>query len=262
MAQKKLAREMKHYIANFSKEAEELYRVTFPQKVLELNALMLKFQETGILQLSTMSLEQPEGDAPTDSTPKTPPRATGTAEMDHASLEQPDDDAPTDSTPRTPPRATGTAEMDHASQTCHAALREVMDAVKPLYAEGQRHGITIRSWIHFLGPRSTDENSVLEGARDLVMREARFLREGCEDGLTDIGTFYEKRAKLISKVLKHPRVRDYRVAVRELDDRMSAGLGYQLHCMADGYARLFNALSKNIDTIKSQSGDSEGHMTS
>ncbi|XP_070183484.1 proteasome activator complex subunit 3-like [Littorina saxatilis] len=227
MSHRKLADEMIKDIQRFVEEADALYRVTIPGKVVELRKLLQHLEQTGAFQTRVTIHQHPQ--LPRATTHQQPQLPGGHHGLENISAEN--------------------AGAEDALKTCDPNLHKVMATLKPYYTEGLLHASKIHTWLALLVPRSTDEFSVLTEARDAIHKAAEPLHVECRDGLQGIVDFYRVRAKHMSKACKYPLVEDYRVTVREHDETKLAMLHLSLQTLGERYIVLYDALFKNNDIV-------------
>jgi hypothetical protein len=104
-------------------------------------------------------------------------------------------------------------------------------------------------WVKLNVPRIADGNNF--GVE--VQEEITKVLEGAEDAGYDVldsfANYHSTRGTLVTKVLKHPNVMDFRCALRELDEKTYIKTCLLANELRNDYITLYDLLAKNLDTL-------------
>ncbi|XP_065196012.1 proteasome activator complex subunit 3-like isoform X2 [Sycon ciliatum] len=213
-------------------EAEKLVRITFPEKVLELDALiksdLFKIDNAEFSVDKTMASF---GDLHEHS------KAT-------ASLEPP--------AKRRCPSNDGNSHSGGADTLIpsNQLILGVIDRLKPEIHELMTKCNQVKMWIQLLIPRVEDGNNFGVSIQEDAVGEVGRIEGEVVTYLDAISRYYLTRAKLVSKLLKYPSVDDYRRSVAEVDQKEFLTLRLTCCEMRNAYCILHDTITKNIEKIK------------
>jgi len=112
-------------------------------------------------------------------------------------------------------------------------------------------------WVKLNVPRMADGNNF--GVE--VQEEITKVLEGAEDAgygvLDSFATYHSTRGALATKVLKFPNVMDFRIALRELDEKTYIKTCLLACELRNDYITLYDLLAKNLDTLITPRGGEE-----
>lgn len=108
---------------------------------------------------------------------------------------------------------------------------------------------SIKLYIELNIPRIEDGNNFGVSVQEDMIQELVRVEEGALQILDDISKYYTGRAKLVSKVQKHPEIDDYKIALTEIDMKQIFQLKMNFVGTRNGYAVLSDMLQKNLERI-------------
>jgi hypothetical protein len=112
-------------------------------------------------------------------------------------------------------------------------------------------------WVKLNVPRMADGNNF--GVE--VQEEITKVLEGAEDAGYDVldsfATYHSTRGALVTKVLKNPNVMDFRLALRELDEKTYIKTCLLACELRNDFITLYDLLAKNLDTLITPRGGEE-----
>jgi len=221
------------FIEQFKKESEQLVRVTFPQKVLEIDDLFKQ-----VKALSPQDLEQAVNipyPVPLDDEPTSKKRKMEEVDANNHS---------------SGPKGTKVLVFPDGAVSYNKSVHNYCEKTKPLMRGLMEHANMVRMWINFLIPKIEDGNNFGVSIQEDVVAEARQVESEASSYLDQITRYYLQRARIISKIAKYPHVEDYRQAIKEFDSRQMLNLQNAILEMRNHYASLHDIIMKNIDKIK------------
>jgi hypothetical protein len=118
----------------------------------------------------------------------------------------------------------------------------------------------LKMWVQLLIPKIEDGNNFGVGIQEEAMGEISRAEDGVYMLLEGVIKYHERRAKLITLIVKHPYVDDYRRALQELDRKEFDNVRLSFRDLRDQCLTLYDFLTKNEDKIKKPRGD--GHRLS
>lgn len=108
---------------------------------------------------------------------------------------------------------------------------------------------SIKLWIQLSIPKIEDGNNFGVSIQEEVVTELSRAEESGFLLLDNVSKYYHARAKLITKVEKHPNNKDYQKSVHELDDKHWKHLKVCGVDLRNNYAILYDTIQKNIEKI-------------
>uniref|UniRef100_H0XLK2 Proteasome activator complex subunit 3 n=1 Tax=Otolemur garnettii TaxID=30611 RepID=H0XLK2_OTOGA len=230
-----LRRKVCLFRARMAKEAEELVCIFFPQKLLELDS---RVQELRLQDLSRIR------SVPTPVPPSGPGTAGDGPNWDPQPLQ-------THSSVKVPPALPGS---EGQLLRCNQYVGELIDQVKPEIELLREKCSTVRMWVQLLIPKVEDGNNFGVSIQEDIVDQLWTVESTAASYLRRFFTYYNTRAKLVSKIMKYPQVEDYRRNISELDENEYLSVRQILLQVRNQYATLHDIILKNIDKIKTPRG--------
>eukprot|EP01098_Paradermamoeba_levis_P005153 TRINITY_DN2191_c0_g1_i1.p1 TRINITY_DN2191_c0_g1~~TRINITY_DN2191_c0_g1_i1.p1 ORF type:complete len:237 (-),score=82.32 TRINITY_DN2191_c0_g1_i1:272-982(-) len=109
---------------------------------------------------------------------------------------------------------------------------------------------SVKLWIQLNIPRIEDGNNFGVGIQEETVSELGRVEESSFTLLESINKYFIHRAKLVSKLLKHPEIEDYKQSVIELDEKQYIYLRLTCLDLRNSFAILYDMITKNLDKIK------------
>lgn len=138
-------------------------------------------------------------------------------------------------------RATGDDTDPEVMKHVHEVKGEVVEAIDMFN--------TLKMWVQMNIPKIEDGNnfgvSVQEESVQLLSR----AEDGLFSVLDNITKYFLTRAKLNSKIKKYPSIKDYQVAVSDLDQKALIELWLTAMDVRNYYIHLLDHITKNMDKI-------------
>jgi len=138
------------------------------------------------------------------------------------------------------------------------AVFEVVEALKKEILELIEMINTVKVWIQLNIPRIEDGNNFGVSIQEDTVNELGRAEDSGFSVLESMTKYYVTRAKLVTKVLKHPNIQDYRQSVLELDEKELINLRLCCLDLRNNYAILHDMITKNMEKIKTPR--SSNHM--
>eukprot|EP00922_Rhytidocystis_sp_ex-Travisia-forbesii_P020190 GHVS01029761.1.p1 GENE.GHVS01029761.1~~GHVS01029761.1.p1 ORF type:complete len:263 (+),score=37.05 GHVS01029761.1:96-884(+) len=131
----------------------------------------------------------------------------------------------------------------------HTQISEEIECTKTETAELIEMVGNVKLWIQLNVPRIEDGNNFGVGIQEDAISELARVEDTAFSLYDSICKYYMARAKLLTKVLKYPRVQDYQEAVRELDEKEWIHLKIIKVDMRNNYSMIYDLLSKNWEKV-------------
>lgn len=217
--------------ARIAQEAEDLVSTFFPQKLSELDSRVqeLRLQDLSRIRsvpaLEPTAVSDPVGDAPNRDPP--PPL------QPQSSL-------------KVPALLGGEGQLLRSNQH----LVELIERVKPEIELLREKCNTVRMWVQLLIPKVEDGNNFGVSIQEDTVDQLWTVESTAASYLRRFSTYYNTRAKLVSKIVKYPQVEDYRRTVAEVDENEYLSVRHILLHVRNQYATLHDVFLKNIEKIK------------
>lgn len=211
--------------ARIAREAEELVSVFFPQKLSELDS---QVQELLLQDLPRIRSVLAAPDTAGDGSDQDPP---------------PVHSQPSGKVPALPG---GKGPLLRSNQH----LVELIERVKPEIELLREKCSTVRMWVQLLIPKVEDGNNFGVSVQEDAVDQLWTVESSAASYLRRFSTYYNTRAKLVSKMVKYPQVEDYRRTVAEVDENEYLSVRQTLLHVRNQYATLHDVILKNIEKIK------------
>ncbi|KAF9514670.1 hypothetical protein BS47DRAFT_855099 [Hydnum rufescens UP504] len=226
--------------------AEQVIFVTFPSKILELQALIDETNEPASeYHISHAALS-------TD-TRVYPPPSTSTSEPDAKRRKRTTGDI-----------SNGEADTDHRSPggaiypqrvLPNHHIRKVQERNKNEFEDMIDLCDKVKLWINLTMPRIEDGDNFGVQIQEEVLNELTRAQESAYNLRDASRNQHLNRAKLASKLIKYPNVEDYAISLRDHDEKQLFMARQHMHDIRNVYAILFDILQKNIQKIRSPKGN-------
>eukprot|EP01104_Vermistella_antarctica_P021437 TRINITY_DN9690_c0_g1_i1.p1 TRINITY_DN9690_c0_g1~~TRINITY_DN9690_c0_g1_i1.p1 ORF type:complete len:252 (+),score=78.58 TRINITY_DN9690_c0_g1_i1:79-834(+) len=108
---------------------------------------------------------------------------------------------------------------------------------------------TVKVWIQMTIPRIEDGNNFGVQIQEETVGELGRVESDAFTVLENMTKYYLSRAKLLSKVRKHPEMEDYRQSVIELDEKQFLNLRLVILDLRNNFSILFDMIIKNLTKI-------------
>ncbi len=108
---------------------------------------------------------------------------------------------------------------------------------------------TLSVWIQLNVPRMQDNSSFSSEVQMQLLEQIKAAESVSMDVLDQFASYFVMRGELITKLLKHPGLEDYRNAIVELDEKTFMKTAMVAADVRSLYLLLFDMLSKNLSTL-------------
>ncbi|KAM8999858.1 proteasome activator complex subunit 3-like [Sarcophilus harrisii] len=224
--------------ARIAQEAEDLVSTFFPQKLSELDSRVQELRLQDLSRIRSVPAPEPPvtqdtpdtaGDGPNRDPPPPPPAALQPA-----------------------PPGKGAALPGGEGQLLRSNqhLVELIERVKPEIELLREKCNTVRMWVQLLIPKVEDGNNFGVSIQEDTVDQLWTVESTAASYLRRFSTYYNTRAKLVSKIVKYPQVEDYRRTVAEVDENEYLSVRQILLHVRNQYATLHDVILKNIEKIK------------
>jgi len=250
-SQKKLSRgevqkQLDEYKSKCKDDAEKLVTEVFPLKVLNLNSMLEsdKFTTSRVTKLeSKLNIPIP---------------APVTANHDSGDAQDMSKKRKLEEMMSVP--GSKVVVLPNGAVNTNLEILELINMVKPEIRELIDNANKVKMWITYLIPRIEDGNNFGVSIQEDTMAEARQVESEAATYLDQISRYFMTRAKVISKVAKYPHVEDYRLTVKELDEKEFVSLRLVICELRNHYASLHDIIIKNLDKIKKPRNSNTDNM--
>ncbi|XP_074659040.1 proteasome activator complex subunit 3-like [Tubulanus polymorphus] len=230
-------------------EAEDIVKSIFPKKVLELEELikspLLSYNRLTEIECD-LGIPKPQPITLNDGGPAVKKRKTRHDE-NHITA----DDNITGCKVFSLPNGTVSSNMH---------LIEIVDNLKPHIRDLLEYTNTVKMWITYMIPKIEDGNNFGVSVQEETMAEARTVETEAAQHMDQITRYFISRAKLVSKVAKYPHIDDYRIVVKELDEKQFMTLRLTATELRNSYCSLHDVILKNLDKIKKPRSSNVSNM--
>jgi len=143
----------------------------------------------------------------------------------------------------------GTAHLD-VIVPCNQILIEMMDKLKIELKTAVEMVATVKIWIQLMIPKIEDGNNFGVGVQEECLGELGRVEDQGFGALDSINKYFQTRAKLVTKILKHPNILDYRQTILECDEMEYINLKISALDLRNNYIVMYDLLLKNLERIK------------
>jgi len=218
---KSLREQVQELRLNISTKALGLVHIVMPQKVLQLSAT---FKEDHSMNLPLQQVHQ-NIDFPSEEDGKNKKRKINDAESVSSSSEQ-------------------------IAIPSNKIILEMLALLKKEVLELIETINTVKIWIQLNIPKIEDGNNFGVSIQEETVSELGRAEDSGFSVLESMTKYFITRAKLVSKILKYPKVEDYRQSVIELDEKEFVNLKLCCLDLRNNYAILYDMITKNLEKIR------------
>jgi len=218
-------------------QAEDLVLNIFPQKILELEAILQTEQLTIEFSAIHCELNIPVPEAPlvnheTDEVPSKK-RKFNILSNDVSDVQ-----------------GTKVLLLPNGTVPSNKHIVDVVELVKPRIQQLVEDANVLKMWIQFLIPRIEDGNNFGVSIQEDTLGEIRTVESEAAAYFDQISRYFLTRGKIVSKVAKYPHVDDFRRTVQELDEKEFLSMRLIICELRNHYATLHDMITKNLEKIK------------
>jgi len=109
---------------------------------------------------------------------------------------------------------------------------------------------TVKIWIQLNIPRIEDGNNFGVSIQEETVSELGRAEDSGFAVLESMTKYFISRAKLVTRVLKYPNIKDYRQSILELDEKEFINLRLCCLDLRNNYAILHDMIVKNLEKLK------------
>jgi len=107
----------------------------------------------------------------------------------------------------------------------------------------------VKIWIQLNIPKVEDGNNFGVSVQEETVNELSRAEDTSFALLDSMNKYFMTRAKLVSRVIKYPGLRDYVVAVQEVDRKERINMSLSLNDLRNNYAIMYDTITKNLEKI-------------
>ncbi|CAG2168600.1 unnamed protein product [Oppiella nova] len=244
-------KEVSEFKEQIKKEAEALVLKTFPQKILDLQALLTSSKFT-IKKLSDICTDI---NIPVPEHPFLDNNHTDAAQGDQPSKKRKYAAIDCDGV-----SGTKVLVLPNGVAPCNKHVVELIELVKPLIRQLVEDANLLKMWILFLIPRIEDGNNFGVSIQEDTLAEIRTVEGEAAAYFDQMSRYFLSRAKTVAKVAKYPHVEDYRRTIQEIDEKEFLSLRLVVAELRNHYATLHDMVTKNLDKIKTPRSSNTENM--
>lgn len=127
---------------------------------------------------------------------------------------------------------------------------ELINEIKPLISELVEDTNLLKMWLMYLIPRIEDGNNFGVSIQEDVLAEIRASEGEAAAYYDQISRYFSVRGKTVSKIAQYPHIDDYRMSIKELDEKEFFSLRLIVAELRNHYATLHDLITKNGDKIR------------
>jgi len=138
-------------------------------------------------------------------------------------------------------------------------VTEIFEIVKPKLLQLVKDNRAIKMWLTLSVPKIEDGDNFGVSVQKNVLSMLQEVEDALVSYFGKVTGYYDRRGKLVAKVVKYPFIEDYRVAVEELDEKQYTELTLCFHDIYFCYTLLYDVIVKNFEKLKNprpSNGDS------
>ncbi|XP_069044259.1 proteasome activator complex subunit 1 isoform X2 [Lepisosteus oculatus] len=234
------------FCAQLSKEAENLVASFFPQKIAEMEALLLEATlNVGDLSTLRAELDIPIPDPAKEELKKKKEEEKAEKEGKDGKKDK-DKDKDKDEEDEAPPCG---------PVSSNEKVESLLKRVKPEIQTLKEKLNVVSMWVQLQVPKIEDGNNFGVAVQEKVFELMTNTRTKIEGFQTQISKYFSERGDAVAKASKQPHVGDYRQLVHELDQNQYCEIRIMVLEVRNTYAVLYDIISKNFDKIKKPRGD-------
>ncbi|MBN3319198.1 PSME1 protein, partial [Atractosteus spatula] len=230
------------FCAQLSKEAENLVTSFFPQKIAEMEALLLE----AVLNVADLSTLRAELDIPIPDPAKEELKKKKKEEKAEKEGKDGKKDKDKDEEDEAPPCG---------PVSSNEKVESLLKRVKPEIQTLKEKLNVVSMWVQLQVPKIEDGNNFGVAVQEKVFELMTNMRTKIEGFQTQISKYFSERGDAVAKASKQPHVGDYRQLVHELDQNQYCEIRIMVLEVRNTYAVLYDIISKNFDKIKKPRGD-------
>jgi len=134
--------------------------------------------------------------------------------------------------------------------TSNSLLSDLEDKIKPYIFHFLDSVAIIKLWIQLMIPKIEDGNNFGVSIQEDSLAEIRTLESDVTQYLDLTYKYLISRGELIKKVAKYPHVEDYRRSVQSLDEKQFVSIRFIILELRNHYTSVHDLLMKNLEKIK------------
>jgi len=144
---------------------------------------------------------------------------------------------------------------------CNKNVTEIFEIFKPRFLQLAKDSRAIKMWLTLSIPKIEDGDNFGVSVQKNVLSMLQEVEEATVSYFGKVAGYYDKRGKLVAKVVKYPFIEDYRIAVEELDEKQYTEITLCIHDIYFCYTLLYDVIVKNFEKIKNPRPSNGDSMT-
>uniref|UniRef100_A0A665WSG5 Proteasome activator complex subunit 2 n=1 Tax=Echeneis naucrates TaxID=173247 RepID=A0A665WSG5_ECHNA len=220
-----------------NRQAENLFSVYIPVKILALDAL-LRHDDLSITNMSSLQ-------APLD-------------------IPIPDPPSPEDEEMETEGNEEDEKKKKKAPKCGFIKGNEkimmLLEKVKPEIVALRETIIVASCWIQHLIPKIEDGNDFGVAIQEKILERIAAVKTKVDTFQTDINKYFSERGDAVAKASKDTHVMDYRSLVHEKDEAIYSQIRVIVLDMRGFYAEFYDIISKNLEKVTNPKGEEKPSM--
>lgn len=140
-------------------------------------------------------------------------------------------------------------------------VTEIVEIFKPSFLQLVKDSRVIKMWITLSIPKIEDGNNFGVSVQKNVLTMLQEIEEATVTYFGKVTSYYEKRGKLVTKMVKYPFIEDYQVAIEELDEKQYTEISLCIYDIYFCYTVLYDVIIKNFEKIKNPRSSNSDNMT-
>jgi len=249
------------YVDSVKQRAEEMVKLRFPRKILELNDLIespqFNLRDPACIQ-QPLNIPVPDAQAISRALNNHHQHNNYDSLLDSEETVSPttrgkkrkavtEDESPNKVYVKT--AGTQVLALPTGPVLSNENILQLIDQVKPQLRQLVEDTNLLKMWVTFLIPKIEDGNNFGVSIQEDTLGEIRTVEAEAAAFYEQISRYFISRGKIVSKVAKYPHIDDYRNLVGELDEKEFLSLKIVVCEVRNHYASLYDLIIKNFEKI-------------
>jgi hypothetical protein len=136
-------------------------------------------------------------------------------------------------------------------------LTEIVDVLETEILDMSEMINSLSIWVRLNVPRMADGNNFGVEVQEEISKVLQSTEESGYEVLDSFSAYHTGRGALVGKIMKNPGIMDYRVALKELDEKTYIKVTNLACELRNDYITLYDLLAKNMETLSAPRGGEE-----
>mmetsp|Transcript_52558 Transcript_52558/g.132193 ORF Transcript_52558/g.132193 Transcript_52558/m.132193 type:complete len:239 (-) Transcript_52558:137-853(-) len=140
--------------------------------------------------------------------------------------------------------------VQHSPVPCNQTIVNMLNLMKAELLDLIDMTSSVKIWIQLNIPRIEDGNNFGVGIQEEAVNELGRAEDSAFTILQAMTKYFISRAKLVSKALKYPHIKDYTRSIIELDEKQFINVSLCAVDLRNNASILYDLIHKNLEKIK------------